>query len=123
MQEIEITVKVKGQVVKQQVEQVDGTLEQMEEKIDAMSRALAASALQASVDSVTSPRPFFRHRAENCGSPCDPDGCFDAKTSVIGGCIPTVSHWGVVVLAGVLLVAGTLFLRRRRGAFIRGTAG
>jgi len=68
MQEVEITVKVNGQVVKQQSESIDGTLEEMEEKIDAMSRELAASALQASVNAVTPPRPLFRHRAENCGT-------------------------------------------------------
>jgi hypothetical protein len=55
-------VKVNGQVVKRQVEQVDGTLEQMEERIDAMSRELAAAALQASVDAVAPPRPLFRRR-------------------------------------------------------------
>jgi len=60
MQQVEITIKVNGQLVKQQVEEVDGTLEQMEEKIDAMSRALAAAALQASVDAVRAPRPLFR---------------------------------------------------------------
>ena len=68
MQRIEITVKVNGQVVKQQVEQVDGTLEQMEEKIDAMSRALAAAALQGSVDAVTPPRPLFRRTEGNGGT-------------------------------------------------------
>jgi len=68
MQEVEITVKVDGQVVKQQVEQVGGTLEQMEEKIDAMSRALAAAALQSSVDAVTPPRPLFRRREESGGT-------------------------------------------------------
>lgn len=67
MQQVEITIKVNGQMVKQQIEQVDGTLEQMEEKIDAMSRALAAAALQASVDGVTPPRPLFRHRAATSG--------------------------------------------------------
>jgi hypothetical protein len=65
MQQVEITVKVNGQVVKQQVEQVDGTLEQMEEKIDAMSRTLAAAALQASVDALKPPRPLFRRRGAN----------------------------------------------------------
>lgn len=68
MQRVEITVKVNGQVVKQQVEQVDGTLEQMEEKIDAMTRELAAAALQASVDAVTPPRPLFRQTAGNGGT-------------------------------------------------------
>ena len=66
MQEVEITVKVNGQVMKRQVEQVNGTLEQMEEKIDVMSRELAAAALQASVDSVTPQRPLFR-RTEGSG--------------------------------------------------------
>lgn len=66
MQQVEITVKVNGQVVKQQVEQVDGTLDQMEEKIDAMSRELAAAALQASVAAVTPSRPLFR-RTEGSG--------------------------------------------------------
>lgn len=65
MQQVKVTVEVNGQVVQQQVEQMDGTLEQMEEKIDAMTRKLAAAALQASVDSVTPPRPLFRHRAGN----------------------------------------------------------
>lgn len=66
MQQVEITIKVNGQLVKQQVEEVDGTLEQMEERIDAMSRGLAAAALQASVDAVTSPRPLFRRKAASC---------------------------------------------------------
>ena len=68
MQDVKFTVEVNGQVVKEQVEQVGGTLEDMEEKIDAMSRELAAAALQASVDAVTPPRPFFRRTAENCGT-------------------------------------------------------
>lgn len=68
MQQVKFTVEVNGQVVKQQVEQVDGTLEDMEEKIDAMSRELAAAALQASVDAVAPPRPLFRQTAENCGT-------------------------------------------------------
>lgn len=68
MQEVEITVKVNGQVVKQQVEQVAGTLEEMEERIDAMSRELAAAALQASVDAVAAPRPLFRRRAGSGGT-------------------------------------------------------
>lgn len=66
MQQVEITIKVNGQVVSQQVEEVDGTLEQMEEKIDAMSRELAAAALQASVDAVAPPRPLFRRKAGSC---------------------------------------------------------
>jgi hypothetical protein len=63
--QIEITVKVNGQVVREHVEQVSGTLEDMEEKIDAMSRQVASAALQASVDAVTAPRPLFRKMEEN----------------------------------------------------------
>lgn len=65
MQQVKITVEVNGEVVEQVVEQVDGTLEQMEEKIDAMTRQLAARTLQASVDRAPAPRPLFLHRAEN----------------------------------------------------------
>jgi len=63
--QVEITVKVNGQVVREHVEQVSGTLEDMEEKIDAMSRQVAGAALQASVDAVTPLRPLFRKREEN----------------------------------------------------------
>jgi len=62
---VEITVKVNGEVVREHVEQVSGTLESMEEKIDAMSREVARDVLQASVDAVTAPRPPFRKREEN----------------------------------------------------------
>ena len=65
MQQVKITVEVDGEVVEQVVEQVDGTLEQMEDKIDAMTRQLAAKTLQASVDHVAVPRPFFRRRGES----------------------------------------------------------
>jgi len=58
--EVEITVKVNGKMVKQHVEQVDGTLEQMEEKIHALSKTVAGETLQASVDAVDEPRPLFR---------------------------------------------------------------
>ena len=63
--QIEITVKVNGQVVREHVEQVSGTLESMEETIDAMSRQVACSALQESVDAVTPPRPLFQKTARN----------------------------------------------------------
>ena len=63
--QVEITVKVNGQVVREHVEQVSGTLEEMEEKIDAMSRQVASAALQASVDAVATPRPLFRKTEEN----------------------------------------------------------
>ena len=63
--QVEITVKVNGQVVREHVEQVSGTLEDMEEKIDALSRQVAGAALQASVDAVAPPRPLFRKQEEN----------------------------------------------------------
>ena len=62
---VEITVKVEGQLVKKHVEQVEGTLEQMEEKIDALARTVASETLQASVDAMPEPRPLFRQRAES----------------------------------------------------------
>lgn len=66
--QVEITVKVNGQVVKEHVEQVSGTLESMEETIDALSRQVACSALQASVDAVSPPRPLFQKTAGNSGT-------------------------------------------------------
>jgi len=66
--DVKITVEVDGRVVQQDVRQVSGTLEQMEEAIDAMTRQVACSALQASVDAVPAPRPLFRNRAENCAT-------------------------------------------------------
>ena len=66
MQQVKITVEVDGEVVEQVVEQVDGTLEQMEDKIDAMTRQLAAKTLQASVDRVAVARPLFLRRAASC---------------------------------------------------------
>lgn len=66
MQQVKITVEVDGEVVQQVVEQVEGTLEQMEDKIDALTRELAAATLQASVDRVAVPRPLFLRRGETC---------------------------------------------------------
>lgn len=65
MQQVKITVEVDGEVVEQVIELVGGTLEEREEKIDAMARHLAAKTLQASVDLAAAPRPLFRHGAEN----------------------------------------------------------
>lgn len=66
--QVEIAVKVNGRLVKEYVEQVDGTLEQMEEKIHALSKTLAGETLQASVDAVETPRPLFQKPAANCGT-------------------------------------------------------
>ncbi len=60
--QVEIVVKVNGALVKRHVEQVEGTLEQMEEKIHALSKTVAGETLQASVDAVSVPRPLFRQR-------------------------------------------------------------
>ena len=68
MQQVKITVEVDGEVVEQVVELVGGTLEEREEKIDAMTRQLAAKTLQASVDLAAAPRPLFRRGAENSGT-------------------------------------------------------
>jgi hypothetical protein len=66
--QVEITVKVNGQLVKQHVEQVDGTLEQMEEKIHSLSKTVAGETLQASVDAAETRRPLFRKLAAGGGT-------------------------------------------------------
>lgn len=64
--QVEIEVKVDGKTVKRLVETVDGTLENMEETVHAMSRQVACHTLQASVDAVEVPRPLFRRRVGGC---------------------------------------------------------
>ena len=66
--QVEITVKVDGQLVRQHVEAVDGTLDQMEEKIHGLGQQVACEALQASVDRMRGPRPLFRQKAERTGT-------------------------------------------------------
>jgi hypothetical protein len=66
--QVEITVKVDGRQVKTHVQQVQGTLEQMEETIHALGKRVAGEALQASVEAVAGPRPLFRKRAARCGT-------------------------------------------------------
>jgi hypothetical protein len=68
MMKVEITVKVDGRLVKTHTEQVEGTLEQMEEKVDALSRVVASETLQASVDAMPQPRPLFRRRVGDSGT-------------------------------------------------------
>jgi hypothetical protein len=65
---VEITVKVNGELVREHVERVEGTLEQMEEKIHALGQQVACEALQATVDRVTAPRPLFRPKAAHTGT-------------------------------------------------------
>lgn len=62
--QVEITVKVDGRLVTQHVEQVEGTLEQMEETVDALSRKIAGKTLQASVDAMPQSRPLFRQSVD-----------------------------------------------------------
>jgi hypothetical protein len=62
--QVEIAVKVGGRVVKTQVAEVSGTLEQMEEAIHALGKRAAGEALQATVEAVEVARPLFRKRAE-----------------------------------------------------------
>jgi hypothetical protein len=64
--QVEIAVKVDGRLVKTHVQQVQGTLEQMEETIHTMGKRVAGEALQASVEAVVGPRPLFRKRAVPC---------------------------------------------------------
>ena len=66
--QVEIEVKVNGKIVKRLVETVDGTLENMEETVHAMTRQVARHTLQASVDAVQVPRPLFRQTAGGCGT-------------------------------------------------------
>ena len=66
--QVEITVKVDGQLVKTHVEQVQGTLETMEEAIHALSKRVAGETLQATVEAVAAPRPLFQKRAARCGT-------------------------------------------------------
>jgi len=65
--QVEISVKVDGRVAKTHVQQVDGTLEQMEETIHALSKQVAGDTLQASVNAVAGPRPLFQKTAESGG--------------------------------------------------------
>jgi len=63
---VEITVKVNGKLVKKHAEHVEGTLEQIEEKIHTLSKSVAGKTLQASVDAVDVPRPLFWQREASC---------------------------------------------------------
>lgn len=65
--QVEISIKVDGCVVKTHLQEVDGTLEQMEETIHALGKRVAGDTLQASVNAVAGPRPLFRKTAENGG--------------------------------------------------------
>jgi len=66
--QVEIAVKVDGRLVTTHVQEVQGTLEQMEETIHALGKRVAGEALQSSVGAVVGPRPLFRTRAGSCGT-------------------------------------------------------
>lgn len=66
--QVRITLEVAGRLVREHVEEVTGTLEEMEEKIHALSKAVARETLQASVDAVSVPRPLFRKTAAGGGT-------------------------------------------------------
>jgi hypothetical protein len=65
--QVEICIKVDGRVVKTHVQQVEGTLENMEETIHALGKRVAGDTFQASVNAVTGPRPLFRKTEESGG--------------------------------------------------------
>ena len=65
--DVEITVKVGGQFVKRHVQAVDGTLEQMEEAIQALAHRVAADACRRRVDQLATAHPF-RPPAGNGGT-------------------------------------------------------
>ncbi len=66
--QVEITIKVDGKLVKRHVEVVEGTLRDMEDQIDRLSRRVAADTLQAGVDQAPAERPLFRKAAGNGGT-------------------------------------------------------
>lgn len=66
--QVEICVKVNGQVVKTHVQEVGGTLDQMEETIHALGKRVSNSALQASVSAASGPRPLFQKTAGTGGT-------------------------------------------------------
>jgi hypothetical protein len=64
--QVEIVIKVDGKLVKTHLQQVEGTLEQMEETIHTLGKRVACDALQFSVEAVVAPRPLFRKRVVPC---------------------------------------------------------
>ena len=66
--QVEVVVKVGGRVVNTYVQEVGGTLEQMEEEIHELGKRVSNSALQASVNAMAGPRPLFRKRAASGGT-------------------------------------------------------
>ena len=61
--QVEVQVKVNGQVVRTHQVEVSGTLEQMEETIHALGKKVAGETLQATVETLDVPRPLFQKKA------------------------------------------------------------
>ena len=50
------------------------------------------------------------------GDACDPCPFDPTNTKVDGQCIPTLSEWGMVAMAALMLSAGGVVIARRRAA-------
>jgi hypothetical protein len=67
----------------------------------------------------------FHGLGSNCGGDLDGDAIADTcdqcpydptnQKTPDGQCIPTVSQWGLIVMAGLVAAAGGSILRKRRG--------
>jgi hypothetical protein len=79
--QVEIAIRVDGREVKTHTQEVGGTLEEMEEVIHALGKRVANSTLQASVDSVSGPRPLFRKRAASGGTKATRGGHSSGSTA------------------------------------------
>jgi len=53
------------------------------------------------------------------GDVCDPCPFDPTNTQVEGQCIPTLSEWGMMAMAGLMLLAGGMVIKRRRGGTVR----
>lgn len=64
--QVKITIEVDGQKVCEQVESVAGTLEEMEERVIVMARAVGRDTLQAAINMTPAARPPFRPNWAAC---------------------------------------------------------
>ena len=53
---------------------------------------------------------------DSFGDACDPCPFDPTNTTVEGKCIPTLSEWGMVTMAALMLAAGAVVVSRRRAA-------
>jgi hypothetical protein len=54
--------------------------------------------------------------ADSIPDACDPCPFDPSNTKVDGQCIPTLSEWGTVAMAALMLAAGAVVVSRRRAA-------